>query len=99
MDTNNSTLNRAIQGKIWQPEITLIDGELKNLHLNEKTEYFRLLPNDKVLLSSKWSIYLQCGHNYKYYPFDTQECLIKFGTCKYLALFFMHSTILYLVRE
>lgn len=71
-----------MNGKIWEPLITLTEGRFTNRDQEEMTQYWRA-NNHHVTHNSKKTFIVQCSRYFKHYPFDTQECLIKWSSCKY----------------
>lgn len=72
----------AVNGQIWKPKIVNINGERKNCK-NEDTIFWRGFGDEgNILLSEKINLRSLCSWDYRKFPFDTQFCQLKFGSCK-----------------
>lgn len=83
LGANVATRRMAIEGQIWSPKITNVNGrrDLKD----DDTAFWRGYGDGEVLLSEKVRILLGCSLNFKNFPFDSQLCQLKFGSCKFLC--------------
>lgn len=73
----------AVAGQIWRPKLTITKGLVGNGINYEDTQFWRGYGDQgNVLLSEKMIIKTFCTKNLKRFPFDTQICELKFGSCK-----------------
>ncbi|XP_033102339.1 neuronal acetylcholine receptor subunit alpha-10-like [Anneissia japonica] len=74
---------RVDVNRIWRPDIILyndVDGKLKN----KKTDLFATVYPDGVVEWSSPAIFISsCKMDVQYFPFDTQSCLLEFGSWAY----------------
>lgn len=70
---------------IWTPDL-FFSNELdsKEFNLFKPNVLFRIYPNGEVLYSKRLAADFSCPMNLKYFPFDSQVCQIKIGSCKFL---------------
>lgn len=88
LGANQHTKKMAVHGQIWRPWLTAIKGEVRFSENNQITQFWRgFAPRGNVLYSENIVLKTYCTTNYKTFPFDTQTCQIKLGSCKYLYIY------------
>uniref|UniRef100_A0A1Y1KHJ1 Neurotransmitter-gated ion-channel ligand-binding domain-containing protein n=2 Tax=Photinus pyralis TaxID=7054 RepID=A0A1Y1KHJ1_PHOPY len=81
LDNNLCTQQKAVNGQIWRPKITLVKGCLKICNNVDDTQFWRGFGSKgNVLLSEKVTIRSSCTRDFRRYPFDIQICELKFGS-------------------
>lgn len=78
------TRRKAVLGQIWNPKIVNTNGLLATSTdaENQNTIFWRGFGDEgNVLLSEKYVLDTHCTMDLRKFPFDWQQCEIKFGTC------------------
>ncbi|XP_069758619.1 neuronal acetylcholine receptor subunit alpha-3-like [Narcine bancroftii] len=70
---------RVPADKIWKPDIILYNNAVANFPMNERTKVL-LMPNGTVTWNSPVTFKSSCKMDVTYFPFDYQNCSIKFGS-------------------
>lgn len=82
LGANQRTRKLAVNGQIWRPHITSTEGDAY-VKENDMTQYWRGMgPEGNILYSEKVTVKTFCTTNFRKFPFDTQKCAIKLGSCK-----------------
>lgn len=72
----------AVGGQIWRPKVTNLNGISTSCQNIEEVTYWRGSGDGgDIFLSQKFVINSFCSNDLKKFPFDVQECSLKFGTC------------------
>lgn len=82
LGANLATRKLAANGEVWKPRITNTNGENKIVD-SDSTFWRGYGPEGDVLLSEKYRINMRCTTNFKFFPFDSQVCSFRFGSCKF----------------
>ncbi|XP_050510436.1 acetylcholine receptor subunit alpha-L1-like [Diabrotica virgifera virgifera] len=79
---NLSVLHLA-EHELWQPDIYLYNSATSTAVNQFGNTHFLAYSDGKVLWVPPAQLVVLCGLNLKYWPFDTQECSLKFGSWTY----------------
>lgn len=81
LGANLATRQKAATGQIWKPKITNVNG--KSDPRNDEFAFWRGFGDTgDILLSEKVTITFRCSMDFRNFPFDSQICCLKFGSCK-----------------
>jgi hypothetical protein len=71
------------QEKIWKPDLFFANEKEGHDHtIIMPNVLLRIFPNGDVLYSIRISLILFCPMHLKYFPLDTQTCVIQMASCK-----------------
>ncbi|XP_056638275.1 acetylcholine receptor subunit alpha-L1-like [Diorhabda sublineata] len=79
---NLSTLHLA-EHELWQPDIYLYNSATSTAVNQFGNTHFLVYPDGKVLWVPPTQLTVLCGLDLKNWPFDKQECYMKFGSWTY----------------
>lgn len=71
----------AVAGQIWKPMITNTKGQ-NRIPNKDDTIFWRGFGDEgNILFSEKFQIEDSCTIDFHNFPFDSQFCKVKFGSC------------------
>lgn len=69
--------------QIWKPDTFVKNDKDGHYHnIIAPNQLVRIYPDGTVLYSIRISLTLACPMDLKYYPMDSQECMIQLASCK-----------------
>lgn len=86
LNADEQTRKLAVAGQIWRPKIVPTNAHTVSCQNGENTMFWRGYGEGNILLSEKFEVVVSCSNNLQKFPFDDQECVLKFGTCKYIDI-------------
>jgi hypothetical protein len=76
-----------LRNKIWVPHITVRnERDTKVMGIDGKDVFVSISPSGDVVYSYRMSATFYCWMNLQKFPFDTQDCFLRWNSCKYLDL-------------
>ncbi|XP_043238247.1 gamma-aminobutyric acid receptor subunit rho-1-like [Amphibalanus amphitrite] len=76
-------LDTLIQQRLWVPDVMVYNlEEMTQLEMLGKLGMLRLLTSGYVQYGIYARLSVACHMDFSTYPFDTQHCSLKFGSCK-----------------
>ncbi|KAG5881485.1 hypothetical protein JTB14_029152 [Gonioctena quinquepunctata] len=82
-DYGNLTILNLAEHEIWQPDIYLYNGATSTAINHFGNTHCLVYPSGEVIWVPPAQFTVLCSLNLKYWPFDTQECHLKFGSWTY----------------
>lgn len=78
------TRRKATKGQIWNPKIVNINGlNVLDETTKKDTLFWRGYGHEgHVFYIEKFLINFHCTNDLKGFPFDANDCLLKFGSCE-----------------
>lgn len=83
LGADETTRKLAVTKKIWRPKIVSINSENVICDDDDYVFWRGYGEEGNIILSEKLVLPVYCTRSFRNFPFDTQICEVKFGSCEY----------------